>query len=75
MTLRIFLENLNRFAEENPETLDMEVVTSKDDEGNGFNPVHYAPSKGFFDGGDFISHTQYEGYELDENKTNTVCLN
>jgi hypothetical protein len=75
MTLKEFIENLNKFVKENPETLEMQVVTSKDDEGNGFNLVHYEPSKGIFEDRDFISFEQYEDFERDENETNAVCVN
>lgn len=46
MTLREFIKNLETFAKENPNALDLIVITSKDDEGNGYYPVHYEPSKG-----------------------------
>ena len=49
MKLKEFIENLNEFVKENPETLDMEVVTSIDDEGNGYSFVHYTPSKGVYE--------------------------
>ena len=49
MTLKEFISNLNEFVEENPKALDMQVVTSKDDEGNGYNQVYYTPSVGNFD--------------------------
>ena len=75
MTLKEFIENLNKFVKENPETLEMQVVTSKDDEGNGFNLVYYKPSKGIFEDRDFISFEQYEDFERDENETNAVCVN
>ena len=75
MTLKEFIENLNKFVKENPETLEMQVVTSKDDEGNGFNLVHYEPSKGIFEDRDFISFEQYEDFERTENETNAVCVN
>jgi hypothetical protein len=44
----------------------MDVIYSRDDEGNGFQEVHYAPSKG-----------TYEGYEFDESddNVNAVCIN
>ena len=69
MTLKIYLEGLNKFAQENPETLEMEVVTSVDDEGNGFNPVLYSPTKGHYKQREFISHKQ------SKNHTNAVCVN
>ena len=75
MTLKEFIENLNKFVKENPETLEMQVVTSKDDEGNGFNLVHYEPSKGIFKDREFISSEQYEDYEREESETNAVCVN
>lgn len=75
MTLKEFIENLNEFVKENPETLDMQVITSKDDEGNGFNLVHYTPSKGIYEDREFISSEQYEDYERDDSETNAVCVN
>ena len=41
MNLRQYIGFLNELATENPEALDMPVVTSIDDEGNGFNDVNY----------------------------------
>ena len=75
MTLKEFIENLNNFVKENPETLEMQVVTSKDDEGNGFNLVHCEPSKGIFKDREFISAEQYEDYEREDSETNAVCVN
>ena len=75
MTLREYIDGLKKFAEENPDTLEMQVVTSKDDEGNGYNPVYYSPSKGIFENRDFISAEHYEDCERDENETNAVCVN
>jgi hypothetical protein len=75
MLLKEFIENLNKFIKENPETLEMQVVTSKDDEGNGFNPVYFEPSKGIFEDGDFISFEQYEDYDRENSDTNAVCVN
>lgn len=75
MTLKEFMENLNEFIKENPETLEMEVVTSKDDEGNGYNRVYYTPSKGMYEDGDFISFDSLEDYGKDEDEINAVCLN
>lgn len=75
MTLKVFIENLNKFVKENPETLDMQVITSKDDEGNSYNLVFYSPSKGIYENSDFISFGQYEDYEREVSETNAVCLN
>jgi hypothetical protein len=75
MTLKEFIKNLNKFAKENPETLNMQVITSKDDEGNGFNLVYYSPSKGIYEDDEFMSSEQYEKGGGDSNKTNAVCVN
>ena len=75
MKLREYIENLNEFVKENPETLDMIVVYAKDSEGNGFEEVYYTPNKGCFDPDErnFVDVENYE--ELDENDTNAVCIN
>lgn len=57
MTLETYIANLTVFAKENPKALKLEVVTSIDDEGNGYNPVVYTPSY------------------VDDESTNTVCVN
>ena len=66
MTLKEYIEQLQKFAEMNPETLNMDVIYSRDDEGNGFQQVHYAPSKGFYEDMEF-----QEGDE----SVNAVCIN
>lgn len=66
MKLKDYLKQLNDLVKENPEILTMEVITSKDDEGNGFNKVHYSPSFGHFDG---------DNYDSNSRKINAVCLN
>jgi ubiquitin-protein ligase len=71
MKLKEFITKLNKFVEENPEALGLQVITSKDDEGNGFNLVHYAPSKGYFEDGEFTSEVYFE----DDYDTNAVCIN
>lgn len=75
MTLKEYIKGLEKFAEENPDTLEMQVITSKDDEGNGFNPVYYSPGKGIFEDREFISSKQYEDMEREESETNAVCVN
>jgi hypothetical protein len=72
MTLNEYMIILNKVAEEHPEALDMEVITSKDDEGNGFNAVHYGPTLGYFDGSYF---TASHSVRPNEHEPNRVCLN
>lgn len=72
MIVRDFLKNmeaLRKECEQNPSLLEAEVITSTDDEGNGYNRVHYSPTKGHFADGDFTTGPTVQ------NKINAVCLN
>lgn len=75
MTLKEYLENLNEFIAEHPEALEYEVVTSADDEGNYYNPVHYTPSIGLFEDGEFTQLDNFEECEIDNKDANSVCIN
>jgi len=66
MKLKEFISNLNNLVKTNPEALDYDVVTSKDDEGNGFNLVYYAPQIGHFDEDRDFQEVQ---------EANAVCVN
>ena len=52
MTFDKYLRQLNAYAEANPETLKLDVISAADDEGNGYNHIHYGPSSVEFDGED-----------------------
>lgn len=70
MKLKEYLDVLNALAKSNPKSLEMEVITSSDDEGNSFTPVYYHPQMGIYNAEDrewdvSRSHT----------KSNSVCLN
>lgn len=67
MTLKEYIKSLQDFAEKNPDCLEMTVITSKDDEGNGFNKIHYGPAKGEFD-------ENSKDFDTDGNP-NAVCVN
>lgn len=75
MILKEYMEGLEKFIKENPDALELDVITSKDDEGNGFNLVHYSPSKGIFNEGEFISADQLEDWDREPEEINAVCLN
>ena len=69
MKFKKYVDNLNALLNERPELADFDVVTSRDDEGNGYNLVHYKPSVGVYD---------EEGKEFTEenkNKVNAICVN
>ena len=66
MKFKEYAENINKLLKERPEAADFDVVTSKDDEGNGYNLVHYSPSVGNYDeDGEFTA----------EKELNAVCVN
>jgi len=67
MKLKVFAENINKLLKERPQTAEFEVVTSIDDEGNGFNLVHYEPQVGNYDKED----REFEP----EKELNAVCIN
>ena len=67
MKFKQYVENLNKLLEQRPESADYDVVTSKDDEGNGFNLVHYEPQVGNYD--------EEEREFKEEQITNAVCVN
>ena len=67
MKFKDYVKKLNKLMEDNPETADYLVVTSKDDEGNGYNLVHYAPTVGNYD--------ESEKEFTVEVELNAVCVN
>ena len=74
MKFNEYLTELNKIAKKNPETLSMDVIYARDDEGNGYQQVSYKPSKGFYDGDEFTGEAQFEEEEITE-KPNAICIN
>lgn len=82
MKFKQYLENLNKLAKENPETLEMIVIYAKDDEGNGYQEINYEPSVGNYDPEDSWGgftpeeNIKEEPEEYDEDiKMNSICIN
>jgi len=67
MKLQEYVDNLNKLLIDRPEVSGFDVVTSRDDEGNGYNLVHYTPSVGTYDEEDREFTTEKE--------LNAVCVN
>lgn len=67
MKFKQYVENLNKLLKDRPETSEFHVVSSTDDEGNGFNLVHYEPQVGNYDG--------EEKEFTEEKEINAVCIN
>ena len=66
MTLKQYADLINQFVKQNPDALEFDVIFACDDEGNDFELVHHAVSKGSFSGRD---------YEMNSEKPNAVCIN
>jgi hypothetical protein len=80
MTLREFLENIEKKVKEDPRILELNVLYSKDDEGNGFERIYYGPTLGFFDDSDreFYdagSEDFEEEYGYTKEHINAICIN
>tara|TARA_R100001480_G_scaffold70152_1_gene81407 strand:- start:2872 stop:3099 length:228 start_codon:yes stop_codon:yes gene_type:complete len=75
MKFKEYVENLNKLLKEKPETAELEVITSIDDEGNAFNRVFYGPATGVYDEGDNTFYDEDDFLEDAEIKVNAVCLN
>jgi len=75
MKLKTYIENLQTFLKENPDAAEFIVVTSKDDEGNGFNPVYCPPSLGNWDEDEREFNDHGEDEEENYGEKNAVCVN
>ncbi len=71
MTLKEYIDQLNKLVKENPKALKYTVINAIDDEGNAFNEIYHSPSIGMFNGeynGEFDS-------ECKKSECNAVCVN
>ena len=81
MTLKEYIEKLNKLATDNPEALELPVIYSKDDEGNGFQELTWDPSIGvaqdveeyFIES--FYSMGSEDLEDLEDPTPNAVCIN
>jgi len=64
MKLKDYIEQLQQFVKENPESADKRVVYAKDDEGNGFGSYFYSPTKANF-GGNTDHYDEVKGKKYD----------
>lgn len=74
MKLKEYLENLQELVKTNPETLEMDVVYSKDAEGNGFDKIYDGPSIGVYHDREFIP-LDSEDYEYKKTEIRAICIN
>jgi len=77
MTLKQYIEHLNKIVEQHPEALEYTVVYAMDEEGNAYFPVGFKPSVGLYTEGGGFSGGEYEPeYAMEEGVSpNAVCIN
>ncbi len=71
MKLKDYLNHLNGLVEQNKELLELDVVYSVDDEGNGFDKVKYFPCIGTYESGSFITFRE----DSHKGDLNAICIN
>ena len=69
MKLKKYIENLQKFADENPESLNMDIVVHTGYD-NHSSDIQY-PTLGILDFGEFVA----EKYFDEDDIPNTVCIN
>jgi cytochrome b involved in lipid metabolism len=67
MKLKEFIDNLNQFVKEHPETAEFLVVSANDDEGSGFTPIHYTLAVG--------NYNEYGCNFTEDLEANAICVN
>jgi hypothetical protein len=75
MKLKEYLANIAKMVEENEDILEYDVVYARDDEGNGFQEIHYTPTLGYQD--EDVEFIQEENYDDEEHEggSNSICVN
>jgi len=64
MKAKEYINHLQKLIEEYG---DLDLISSKDDEGNEYNPVYYAPSVGKYKDGEFNT--------CSKKNINAICIN
>ena len=83
MTLNEYMKALRKLVKEHPEAKNFQVVYARDDEGNGFQVLHYAPgigsfdeeSRDFHDMGDIKALAEETDWKETDFPINAVCVN
>lgn len=76
MKLKEFIDNLNKLVVDRPETLEFDVVSAVDDEGNAYNLIYFTPTIGYYEQEDAMFESGGAMLEDDEYRVpNAVCVN
>lgn len=72
MTLSKYIAQLQEIAKVHP---DIQLIYSADDEGNSYDRVHFLPSLGHYDDGEWTPEDDRESFEEQGYKVNAACIN
>ena len=72
MLLKEYMHHLENLLEDHPEAAEYKVIYSKDDEGNGYDPVYFTPGVCHYDAGEMYTEEQSKEHEF---SINAVILN
>ena len=76
MLFKEYVDGLVDLLARRPDAADFEVVTSTDDEGNGFNRVYFPPGIGNYDGEDWIGEEEcIDDPDQEQTTPNAVVVN
>ena len=78
MKVKTWMSEMQKIIKENPEVLEWGMIYSKDDEGNGYEKVHFDPSTCLYDYEDreVIAYEDEDGeIETPKEKHNVVIIN
>lgn len=76
MKLKEYIEQLNEIIKENPKYENLDVLFAKDDEGNEFGFIGFAPSLGnISDDMDFTQVENFEDIDEEDRIVNAICVN
>lgn len=75
MKLKEYIENLEILIHQNPEYAELDVITAKDEEGNGYEKVYFAPTTGYLNEDEFTQQENFDDLDEEERIVNAVCVN
>ena len=76
MKLKEFVDNLAKLMEERPETKGFDVITAKDEEGNGYDLITcYNPQVGYYDKDEREFYPFVWSLFQMWHKANAICIN
>mgnify|MGYP001768904570 CR=1 FL=1 len=78
MKLREYMMALNELVKKNPSFLDLDIIYSRDDEGNGYQEICFSPVPGRYEDGEFESCDYDEDdneIDIPDDEINAICMN